>query len=90
MDICQECFDDLVMKFNGDKLVCKSCGYEEKIAIGLTNKKDNNWYDGDEPRFLLDEDSICYGCQHYIDAEDGCNPLEICIEGNLNDYRMDG
>lgn len=40
----------------------------------------------ENPELLLDEDSICYGCQHYTGGEDGCNPPNICIEGSLNKY----
>lgn len=46
--------------------------------------------EADEPRFWLDDDSICYGCKYYIGGEDGCNPPDICIEGSVNGYRMDG
>jgi len=42
-----------------------------------------------EERFLLDEDSICYGCQYYSD-DGGCDSQQSCIEGNMNGYRMDG
>lgn len=57
-----------------------------------------------EPRFLLDPDSICYGCPNYkhiddvddsfsfddIDENGGvCDCTEVCYEGSLNGYRMD-
>ena len=56
-----------------------------------------------EPRFLLDEDSICYGCQYYrskreiihdhtdddFDENGGCCDVHcICADGNMNGYRM--
>ncbi|WP_164509082.1 hypothetical protein [Clostridium rectalis] len=44
--------------------------------------------EADEPRFYLDDDNICYGCQYY--GENGCETKDICIEGQLNDYRLDG
>ncbi len=36
---------------------------------------------------LLDEDSICYGCQHYTGGENDCDTSNICIEGSLNKYK---
>ena len=51
---------------------------------------DGKIVEADEPRYYLDEDSICYGCRYYIDEEEGCNPPEICAEGSLNSYRMEG
>jgi len=50
---------------------------------------DGKLVESDEPRFLLDEDSICYGCQYYID-EENCTTPEPCIQGHMNGYRMDG
>ena len=38
MSFCPKCYDDLVMSYKGDKLYCKSCGYEEKII--KNNKKE--------------------------------------------------
>jgi hypothetical protein len=49
---------------------------------------DGQIYEADEPRYFLDEDSICYGCPYY--EEDGCEVPEPCIEGNMNSYRMEG
>lgn len=49
------------------------------------NAKEKAFYNEDE-RFLLDEDSICYGCQYYIGGEEGCNPPNICTEGSLNNF----
>lgn len=46
--------------------------------------------DTDEERFLLEEDSICYGCKYFIGGEDGCNPPNSCIEGSMNGYRVEG
>lgn len=43
----------------------------------------------DEPRFLLDGDSICYGCRYYIGGEEGCNTSNTCIEGSMNDYGIE-
>ena len=55
-----------------------------------------------EPRFLLDRDSICYGCGFYrhisecdtdVDTEDVdenggvCDTEEICIAGTRNTYK---
>lgn len=42
----------------------------------------------DEPRFFLEDDSICYGCIYY--GEDGCQVTKTCVEGNMNGYRMRG
>lgn len=56
-----------------------------------------------EPRFLLDKDSICYGCKYYISVDDVdvpvpeddvscggvCDCNEPCFEGNLNEYRAE-
>ena len=42
-----------------------------------------------ELRFLLDEDSICYGCRYYEDDENCITP-QPCIEGRMNGYRMNG
>lgn len=43
----------------------------------------------DEPRFKLDMDSICYGCEYY-DEEEPCTPPEPCIQGSMNGYRAEG
>jgi len=68
---------------------------EERIEIDENGKcetfeeGESDWYkEGAEPRFMLDEDSICYGCKYYEGGD--CNPPEICIEGSMNGYRMDG
>lgn len=45
--------------------------------------------EADEPRYLLEEDSVCYGCQYYDDNEN-CTTPQICIEGSMNGYRMEG
>ena len=45
--------------------------------------------DSEEPRFLLDMDSVCYGCQYYT-GEEICNTPQPCISGSMNGYRMDG
>lgn len=43
-----------------------------------------------EPRYLLDKDSVCYGCQCYEpDEENDCSSPRLCINGNVNDYRED-
>lgn len=54
-----------------------------------------------EPRFLLDEDSICYGCPEYkhvsetniqihlgdVDENGGvCDSSQMCINGDLNTF----
>lgn len=54
-----------------------------------------------EPRFLLDRDSQCYGCQYYQRKEDciqdhisddfdcnngACNVDCVCAGGNMNNY----
>lgn len=53
-----------------------------------------------EPRFLLDEDSVCYGCEYFIgEVEIGipvpeenltcggtCDCNMPCIDGSMNDY----
>ena len=40
-----------------------------------------------EERFLLDEDSICYGCEFYR-SEEQCNIDGICVEGSKNTYNI--
>lgn len=45
--------------------------------------------EAEELRFSLDTDNICYGCKYY-DDEWECNPPELCIEGSMNGYRMEG
>lgn len=63
---------------------------EERIQIGFQGvcetfeKGESDWYK--EPRFLLEEDSVCFGCKYFFGGEDGCNPPNICIEGSLNSY----
>ena len=44
----------------------------------------------DEPRFLLDDDSICYGCPYFVGGEEKCNSPKPCIEGQMNNYRQEG
>lgn len=53
-----------------------------------------------EPRFLLDEDNICYGCGHFVSEEEIgvpvpkedllcggiCNCNIPCVNGSMNDY----
>jgi len=53
---------------------------------------DGRLVEADEPRFLLDPDSVCYGCQFYESGlfDDECTTPEPCIQGNMNGYRMDG
>lgn len=55
-----------------------------------------------EPRFRLDEDSVCYGCDYFVseweigvpvpeeDLNCGgiCDCNEDCIEGSMNGYRV--
>jgi hypothetical protein len=76
---------------------CVSCG---NPAVRATEEGDmcQECFDSlpgeDEPRFSLDPDSICYGCQYYTKDEDeegdNCTTPEPCIQGNMNGYRMDG
>lgn len=59
----------------------------------------------EEPRFLLDKDSICYGCEFYkhisecdemmhlgdIDENGGvCDVEELCVAGSCNALRKRG
>ena len=44
----------------------------------------------DEPRFKLDMDSICYGCEYYNGEEEPCTTPEPCIQGSMNGYRLEG
>lgn len=53
-----------------------------------------------EPRFLLDEDSVCYGCGHFVSEEEIGVPVQEenltcggicdcnipCVNGSMNDY----
>lgn len=54
-----------------------------------------------EPRFNLDEDSVCYGCDYYkhrndvifdhsddeYDEHDGCCDVpHLCVDGSENSY----
>lgn len=45
--------------------------------------------ESDEPRFLLDMDSICYGCHYFAGEDVECETPQPCVEGNMNGYRMD-
>lgn len=54
-----------------------------------------------EPRYQLDKDSICYGCQHFKAVEDldykvepddilcggYCDCPGLCFAGNQNEYQ---
>jgi len=57
----------------------------------------------DEPRYLLDPDSICYGCQCYVHINDAigdymdseidknggvCDVFDVCVAGSKNSYWM--
>lgn len=76
--------------------------YFEEInkKLDTLSKEDFNELlrESDEPRFSLEEDSICYGCEYYtgeaLDEDDvemnGCIVNQPCFEGNMNGYRMEG
>jgi hypothetical protein len=64
---------------------------EEKFVDALIEL--NEFWDkqeNKEPRFLLDMDSICYGCQYFVGENDDCKTPQPCIEGGMNGYRADG
>ena len=57
-----------------------------------------------EPRFLLDKDSQCYGCQCYVHIDDArgdymdsevdanggvCDVFDICAAGSKNSYLIE-
>lgn len=65
----------------------------EDYGIIIVKPWDGKFYfevNTDEERFLLDEDSICYGCKYFVVGEEGCSVPDICIEGSMNGYRMEG
>lgn len=75
--------------------------FDDLEELEFNYDDEDDFYDDEEdeeaPRFLLDEDSICYGCFHYVGAEidengkeiDGCSVKTMCVGGNMNGYRMD-
>lgn len=82
---------------NKDYDYCHECG-------SLFGDIEEVTTDTDEPRFLLDMDSICYGCKYYVSADEVdeavsednvlcggvCDCNEPCYGGNMNGYRMEG
>ena len=76
-----------------------TCGLQEDykfiLVCALHEKKNINCeggvkiYDNVEPKFLLDQDSICFGCK-YFDGKENCRTPQLCIEGSMNGYRMEG
>lgn len=56
-----------------------------------------------EPRFLLDKESICYGCKYFKAVKDcdfepypddiicggACDCVNPCFEGSQNDYGLE-
>lgn len=76
-------------------MACTDCLSKEEVytlILGTENhttsfrlcKKCLNKLKKYEPRFLLDPDSICYGCKYYLSDEIECNPPNICVEGSMN------
>jgi hypothetical protein len=74
----------------------RAVGYANGIAIAIDIVNQIA-----EPRFLLDEDSICYGCTYYkhinntafdhteddCDEYGGCCDVPcVCVCGNMNTY----
>ncbi len=58
----------------------------------------------EEPRYLLDKDCVCYGCEFYkhvlecdifmhlgdVDKNGGvCDTEKLCVAGNRNAYRKE-
>lgn len=71
---------------------------ELKKQLAAVNKFMEN-----EPRFMLDKESICYGCQYFKKVEDcggipavddiisggACDCANPCFEGSQNDYGLE-
>lgn len=59
--------------------------YIDRVDWAIKFLEKNGYVITKEPRFQLDKDSICYGCNNC--AEDGgCDAIKMCVGGNMNDY----
>lgn len=70
-------------------VIITDCKFSEGVVFmcnGNCMETDKNI----EARFLLDMDSLCYGCRYFNGGEDGCSTPNICVMGSMNGYRMDG
>ncbi len=83
---------------------------KDTISIGKDGKCDtfekgiHPGYQQGHPRFKLDEDSICHGCEYFVseeeigvpvpeeDLEVGgiCNCNIPCVDGSMNGYHREG
>jgi len=38
------------------------------------------------PSFLLEVDSLCYGCRYFVGTNENCSTPNPCFGGNMNTY----
>lgn len=84
---CKYYYEDCCTRnINEERIVINENGQCETFEEG-----ESDWYTcPEEPRFLIEEDSICYGCPYFKDEDKECNPPDVCVEGSMNGYRMNG